>query len=98
MYVSFLATLLLAPLTLISLFFGRVVFVFALAFFSAMFVRAVLSLIWSWNKGEIREYGARICSRETSPVGFWSVLAFGVVAAAIALGFVALFVWLISNP
>jgi hypothetical protein len=95
---SYLSMIALAPLTLISVFFGRVAFVFATAFFTAMVIRLVLSLIWSWNRREIREYGVRIVGRDTRPIGYWSIMAFGIVAAAIAMCFVAVNLWVISNP
>ena len=82
---SILATLALAPIALVGLFFGDVFFDISAAFCAAVFLRLALSLTWSWHKREIREWGARICSHDTNPTGFWAVMMFGLVAGGIAL-------------
>ena len=82
---SVLATLALAPIALVSLFVGEVFLYISAAFCAAAFLRLALSLTWSWHKREIRQWGARVCSRDASPTGFWAVMMFGLVAGGIAL-------------
>ena len=82
---SVLATLVLLPVSLMSLFFGNVFpYVFAI-FCATAFLRIALPLTWSWQKREFKEWGSRICSRETSPIGYWLMMGFGVIAAGLAL-------------
>lgn len=82
---SILATTVLAPVALLSLFFGDAFFYLAAAFCAAAFIRLVFTLLWSWQKGEIWEWGARICSLESSPVVYWVVMLAGLIAAIIFL-------------